>query len=50
MTFRETFTNSISVKPPLTPEFPVEAFVGSFYELMETTANTLPTILCGGTI
>lgn len=50
MTFRETFTNSISVKPPLTPEFPVEAFVGSFYELMENTADALPTILCGGTI
>lgn len=50
MTFRETFSNYISVKPPLTPEFPLEAFVGSFYELIETPADDLPTVLCGGTI
>lgn len=50
MTFRDTFANSISVRPPLTPEFPVEAFAGSFYKLLETTADALPTVLCGGTI
>lgn len=50
MTFRETFVNSISVRPPLTPEFPVEAFTGDFYDLLETTENNLLTVLCGGTI
>ena len=50
MTFQETFEKSISVKPPLTPEFLPEAFVGSFYELSEETAGCLPTVLCGGTI
>ena len=50
MTFQETFVKSISVKPPLTPEFLPEAFAGSFYELSEETADCLPTVLCGGTI
>lgn len=50
MTFQETFVKSISIKPPLTPGFLPEAFVGSFYELAEETADCLPTVLCGGTI
>ena len=50
MTFQEIFVKSISVKPPLTPEFLPEAFVGCFYELSEETADCLPTVLCGGTI
>lgn len=50
MTFQDTFINSISVKPPLPPEFPPEAFVGSFYELSEETDRCLPTVLCGGTV
>lgn len=50
MTFKEIYQQSISIKPPVAPELPPEAFAGSFYELSEDTSDYFPTILCGGTV
>ena len=52
MTFKEQYEAALIVKTTASPEnIPDTAyFAGTFYELLESTADSLPTVLCGGSI
>lgn len=52
MTFKEQYEAALTVKASASPETIPDAayFAGTFYDLLESTADTLPTVLCGGRI
>lgn len=52
MTFKEEYKAALTVKAAAFPETIPDAayFAGTFYEQLDSTADRLPTVLCGGSI
>ena len=52
MTFRKQYEAALTIKNVVTPESIPNAayFAGSFYDLLDSTAGLLPTVLCGGSV
>lgn len=52
MTFREQYETALTIKSTVSPEIIPDAayFAGTFYELLDSTIDRLPTVLCGGNI
>lgn len=48
MTFKKQYQNAATVSPIPSSTFPIHAFAGTFYDLLEDTADCFLTILSGG--